>query len=47
MTKIEREDIQIIARHSNWSKESIDTTLKENIYNKKESWQKFLNFMRP
>lgn len=42
MRDIKREDIQIIARHSNWSKESIDKTLKENIYNKKESWQKFL-----
>lgn len=42
MTKIEREDIQIIARHSNWSEKSIDTILKKNIYNTKESWHKFL-----
>jgi len=42
MTKIDREDIQIISRHSNWSKESVDKILKKEIYNDKESWQKFL-----
>lgn len=42
MTKIEREDIQIIARHSNWSEKSIDNILKQNIYSNKESWYKFL-----
>lgn len=42
MTKIEREDIQIISRHSNWSEESVDKILKQEIYNTKESWQKFL-----
>ena len=42
MTKIEREDIQVISRHSNWSEKSIDKILKEEIYHNKESWQKFL-----
>jgi uncharacterized membrane protein len=42
MTKIEREDIQIITRHSNWSEKSIDNILKKNIYSDKESWHKFL-----
>lgn len=42
MTKIEREDIQIITRHSNWSEKSIDNVLKKNIYNDKKSWYKFL-----
>ena len=42
MTKIEREDIQIITRHSNLSEKSIDNILKKNIYNDKESWNKFL-----
>lgn len=42
MEKIEREDIQIITRHSNWSEKSIDNILKKNIYNDKESWHKFL-----
>ncbi|AUC77050.1 DUF2157 domain-containing protein [Olleya sp. Bg11-27] len=43
MTNIEREDIQIISRHSNWSKQSIDTLLKQEIYSDKTAWQKFLN----
>lgn len=42
MTKIKREDIQIITRHSNWSEKSIDSILKKNIYSDKESWHKFL-----
>lgn len=42
MTKIEREDIQIIAKHSNWSEKGIENILKKNIYNDKEPWQKFL-----
>ena len=42
MTKIEREDIQIIARHSNWSEKSIANILKKDIYSDKESWHKFL-----
>ena len=42
MTKIEREDIQILSRHSNWHEGSIDKILKQEIYSNKESWQKFL-----
>ena len=42
MTNIEREDIQIISRHSNWSEKSIDNILKKNIYSNKDSWSKFL-----
>jgi len=42
MAKIEREDIQIIARHSNWSEKSISNILKKDIYNDKASWYKFL-----
>lgn len=42
MTKIEREDIQIITRHSNWSEKSIDNILKKDIYSDKQSWHKFL-----
>lgn len=42
MIKIEREDIQIISRHSNWSEKSIDKILKDKIYSNKESWQKFI-----
>jgi uncharacterized membrane protein len=42
MTKIEREDIHIISRHSNLSEGSIVKILKQEIYSNKESWQKFL-----
>lgn len=42
MKKIEREDIHIISRHSNWSEKSIAKILKGEIYNNKESWGKFL-----
>lgn len=42
MAKIEREDIQIISRHSNWSKESIDRILQKEVYNDGESWHRFL-----
>ncbi len=42
MTKIERDDIHIISRHSNWPEGSIDKILKKEIYSNKESWQKFL-----
>ena len=42
MENIEREDIQIITRHSNWSEKSIDNILKKNIYSDKDSWLKFL-----
>ena len=42
MTKIDREDIHIIGRHSNWKQESIDTLLKQEIYSNQIAWQKFL-----
>ena len=42
MTKIDREDIHIIGRHSNWKQESIDTLLKQEIYSDQIAWQKFL-----
>ena len=42
MIKVRREDIQVISRHSNWSEKSIEKILKQEIYNNKESWLKFL-----
>jgi uncharacterized membrane protein len=42
MTKIEREDIQIISQHSNWSEAGIDKILKQEIYSNEADWQKFL-----
>lgn len=39
---MKREDIQIIGRHSNLTEKEIAKALKENVYNDKEAWQKFL-----
>jgi uncharacterized membrane protein len=41
MKNIQREDIQIISRHSDLTEKGIDRVLKVNVYNNKESWQKF------
>lgn len=45
MKKIEREDILIISRFSNWSEKGIDRTLKKEIYNDKEAWEQFLKLI--
>lgn len=42
MKNIQREDIQILSRHSNLSEKEIRSILKNNIYNSNENWQKFL-----
>ncbi|MGU3375298.1 DUF2157 domain-containing protein [Chryseobacterium sp. M5A1_1a] len=42
MKNIQREDIQILNRHSNLSEKDITEILKDNVYNSKEAWQKFL-----
>lgn len=42
MTNIQREDIHIISRHSDLTEQVVDKALKENVYNNKETWQKFL-----
>lgn len=42
MINIDREDIHIISRHSNWSAAGVDRTLKDMVYNDSLSWQKFL-----
>jgi uncharacterized membrane protein len=41
MKNITREDIHIISRHSNLTEKEVAKTLKENVYNDKEAWQKF------
>jgi len=38
---MQREDIHIIGRHSNLTEKGIFKALKENVYNDKETWQKF------
>lgn len=42
MKNIQREDIQIMSRHSNLTEQGINRALKEKVYNGKEAWQKFL-----
>ncbi|WP_272148626.1 DUF2157 domain-containing protein [Tenacibaculum aiptasiae] len=42
MKDIDREDIQIIAQHSNWSERSIQKILNTQVYHDKTSWQQFL-----
>lgn len=42
MAKINREDIHIISRHSNWSADGVARELKEKVYNDIQSWQQFL-----
>lgn len=42
MSKIQRDDIHIISRHSNWSQDGITKELQNEVYNDKQSWEKFL-----
>ncbi len=41
MKNIQQEDIQIISRYSDLTEQGVDRVLKQNVYNNKESWQKF------
>lgn len=41
MKNIQQEDIQIISRYSDLTEQGVDRVLKQNVYNDKESWQKF------
>ena len=45
MEKIQREDIHIISRHGNLAEKRIAKALKDNVYNDKEAWQKFLRLL--
>ena len=45
MEKIKREDIHIVGRYSNLTEKGIEKTLKDNVYNDKEAWQKFLRLL--
>ncbi len=42
MTELDQEDIHIISRQSNWSRQDIDKLLKDNIYTSKQDWGKFI-----
>lgn len=42
---MDRNDIHIISRHSNWTEKGIDTALREHVYSDSKSWKKFLNLL--
>lgn len=42
---MDRNDIHIISRHSNWSEKGIDNVLKEKVYSDSKSWKGFLNLL--
>lgn len=45
MSKINREIIQLISRHSNWSEKGISKALVDNVYADKTSWLGFLSWL--
>ncbi|KMQ59583.1 membrane-like protein [Chryseobacterium angstadtii] len=45
MKNLQREDIHIISRHSNVTEKGLEKALKENVYNDREMWQKFLRLL--
>jgi uncharacterized membrane protein len=45
MIPLDREDIQIISRNSNWDKAGVEQALQEQVYNNKPAWQKFLQWL--
>ncbi|RDY59792.1 DUF2157 domain-containing protein [Flagellimonas nanhaiensis] len=44
MEKMDREHIQIISRHSNWSRNSVARALGDHVYNDSNAWKKFLSW---
>jgi len=45
MEQIQREDIQIIGRYGNLTERGVAKALKDNVYNDKEAWSKFLQLL--
>ncbi|MEM9648134.1 MAG: DUF2157 domain-containing protein [Bacteroidota bacterium] len=45
MQKIGREDIQIIAKHSNWSNKGVSKALEDHVYHKAKDWHQFLKWL--
>lgn len=45
MQEIGREDIQIIAKHSNWSSKGISRALEDHVYHKTRDWHQFLKWL--
>jgi uncharacterized membrane protein len=42
---MDRNDIQIISSHSNWTEKGIEKVLKEKVYSDSNSWKGFLNLL--
>lgn len=42
---VNRDDIHIISRHSNWSEDGVEKLLKDEIYADAKSWNKFLQIL--
>ena len=42
---MDRNDIHIISRHSNWTEKGIDKVLREEVYSDTKSWNGFLNLL--
>lgn len=42
---MQREDIHIISRHSDLTEQAVDKALQENVFNDKETWEKFLRLL--
>ncbi len=42
---MDRNDIHIISRHSNWTEKGIDKILREKVYSDTKSWKGFLNLL--
>lgn len=42
---MDRNDIHLISRHSNWTEKGIDKVLKEEVYSNSKSWKGFLNLL--
>lgn len=42
---MDRNDIHIISRHSNWTEKGIDKILREKVYPDTKSWKGFLNLL--
>lgn len=42
MLKMDRNDIEIISGHSNWSEDGVSKALSDHVYSGKNAWQRFL-----
>jgi len=42
---MDRNDIHIISRHSNWSQKAVEKVLKDEIYSDSNAWKKFLQIL--